>query len=182
MLVRPTIHRNQWHLCLGVYSSTFIQNTSRHTIRSSWCLQKFFNCLSTQALAKSISCDQSILLRYSRVSHSWCVYTVHSTLTGWAASHQVRAFHSLIYYSWMSLEWTTVNHSKPHGLKKTQSSPVVWGSHWGRRRLSMSPARRRRMYDEVTPSSGKNQWHAGWVGNFVYCRLKMWKFSNWSNE
>ena len=86
-------------------------------------------------------------------SHSWCVFTVHSTLTGHDASHQVRALHSLIYYSWMSLEWTTVGHSKPHGLKKSQISPVVWGSNSGRRRRTLSLARWRRMYDEVTLSS-----------------------------
>jgi len=40
---------------------------SRHSTSSSWSLQNLITCLSMQALAKSISCDQSFLLRYTWV-------------------------------------------------------------------------------------------------------------------
>jgi len=39
----------------------------RHSTNSSWILQNVITCLSIQAVAKSISCDQSFLLRYTWV-------------------------------------------------------------------------------------------------------------------
>jgi len=175
--------RNKWHLCLEVYRSILIQHNYLATppvdlgVCKTWSLV----CLCKHSLNPSIVTNL-FYLDTSECSHSWCICTVHSTLTGCDASHQVRALHSLIYYSFMSLEWTTVGHSTPHGLKKSQSSPVVWGSHSGRRRRNLSPARWRRMYDEVILSSGKHQWYAGRVRHFACCRLRMWKFGHWANE
>ena len=63
---------------------------------------KLENFLSMEAIDKSIIFDQTFCLNTLQLSHSYCVYTIHSTLTGCTAGHQVRALHSLIYYSLMS--------------------------------------------------------------------------------
>jgi hypothetical protein len=157
MIIHLTMHRNQWHLCLEVYRSTFIQHTYLATppVHLGACKTRSLVCLCKHLLNPSFWTNP-FCLDTLKFSHSCCVCTFHSTLTGCDASHQVRALHSLIYYSWMSLEWTTVGRSKPHGLKNSQSSPVVWGPHSGRRRRSLSLVRWRRLYDEVTLSSGKH--------------------------
>jgi hypothetical protein len=181
-IIHPTKHLNQWHLCLEVYRSTLIQHTYLATppVHLGVCKTWSLVCLCRHSLTPSVVTNP-LCLDTLEWSDSWCVCTVHSTLTGCDASHQVRAFYSLIYYSWMSLEWTIVGHSTPHSLKKSQSSNVVWGRNLSRRRRTLSLARWR-MYDELTLSSGKHKWYAVWVGHFAYCRLRIWKFSHWANE
>ena len=160
---------------LDVYSSTFIHYIYLGTtpVHLRVCKTWPHPFLCKHLLNPSVLANP-FYLNTLECSHTWCECTVHSTLTGCDAIHQVCALHSLIYYSWMSLEWTTVGHSKPHCLKKSKPSPVFWGRHLGRRRRTLSLVRWRRMYDEVTLSSGKHQWYAGWVGHSAYCRLKMW--------
>jgi hypothetical protein len=147
------MYRNQWRLCLEVYKNTLIEHTNLTTspghlgVYKTWSLV----CRCKNLLNPSAVTYRFCLYTLQR-SHLSCVYTVHNTLTGYEAGHQVRTLHSSIYYSWMSPEWTTVCHPK-HGLKKFQSSPVVWG----RRRHALSLALCRRMFNEATPSSGKHQ-------------------------
>jgi hypothetical protein len=166
----------------GVQKHFDLTHLSRHSTSLSWILQNLITCLSMQALAKSISCDQSVLLRYTWVfSLVMRMYRPRYIYRVWRESpSSCTSF--LIYYSWMSLVWTTVGHSTPHGLKKSQSSPVVWGRHSGRRRRTLSLARWKRMCGGIVLSSVKHQWYAGWVGHVAYCRLRMWKFSHWANE
>ena len=136
MLFHPTMHRNQWHLYFEVYRSTLIQHTYLATPRDhlgvykTWSLVCLCKHLPNRLVVTNVFCLDTL-----GCSHSLCVYTVHSTLTGYDEVHQVRKLHSLIYYFWMSPEWTTVSHSTPHGLKKFQSSPVFWGPYSGRQRL-----------------------------------------------
>ena len=70
----------------------------RYSNSSSCSLQNLITCLSMQALANSSSCDQSFCLDALEYSHSLCGYTVHSTLTGYDASHQVRGLHPWEYH------------------------------------------------------------------------------------
>jgi len=51
----------------GVQKHFHSTHLSRHSTSSSWSLQNLITCLSMQALAKSISCEQSFLLRYTWV-------------------------------------------------------------------------------------------------------------------
>ena len=136
-MVHPTMRRNQWHLCLEVYRSTLIHHLFRHSTSSSWSLQNLISCLSTQALVKSMTCDQSFCLDALECSHSWCAYTVHSTLTGYVASHQAVALHSWLYHFWMSQEWTTAFRLTLRDQKEFQSSLPVWGYPWGRFRRTL---------------------------------------------
>ena len=159
MLVHPTMHRNQWHLCMEVYRSTLIQHTYLATPPFHLGVYKTLSlvCLCKH-LPNPLVVTNLFCLDKLECYHSWCVYTVHSTLTEYDAGHQIRTLNSLIYYFWLSQEWTTVSHSTPHGLKKFQPSPVVWGPYSGRRGRTLPLARWSRMYDEATPSSGKHQW------------------------
>jgi len=174
MLVHSKMHRNQWHLCLGVYKNNFIQHTYHATPPIHFGV---YNTLSLVCLCKQSLNPLAVTNRFCldtlECCHSWFVYTVHSTLTKYGAGHQFRAIYSSIYYSWMSQEWTTLGHSTPHGLKKFQSSPVVWGPHSERWRRTLSLAWWRGMYGEATPSPGKHQWYSGWIGHFVYCTIRM---------
>jgi len=164
-LIHLTMHRNQWHLCLEVYRSTLIQHNYLATppvhlgVYKTWSLV----CLGI-ALAKSISCDQSFLLRYTWVfslvmpiyrpqyiERVWC----------WSPSSCTSFFDILL------LNLIRMNHCR--SFKTTWSEevpyfPVVWGPHSDRWRSTLSHARWRRMYDQATPPSGKTQWHADWVG------------------
>jgi len=145
-LATPQVH-------LGVYKTWSLVYLCKHSVNPLDVTNLF--CLDT------IEC-----------SDSWCVYTVHSKLTGYDAGNLVRAIHSCIYFSWMSAEWITVVHWISHDQEKFQSSPVVWGRHSGRWR-PLSLARCSRMYEDLNPPSGKHQWYAGWLGQFANCRLRI---------
>ena len=145
----------------------------RHSTSSSWSLQNLITCLSIQALANSSSCDQSFYLDALEFWHSWCGCTVHSTLTGYDASHQVRALHPWEYHFWISPGWTTVSRLEPHDLMNFQSLLAVWGHHSGRWWRTLSLARWESRYCVVTTTSEKYQWNAGWGGHFAYCTLRV---------
>jgi len=49
----------------GVQKHFDSTHLSHQSTISSWILQNLTTCLSMQALAKSISCDQTVLLRYT---------------------------------------------------------------------------------------------------------------------
>jgi len=161
----------------GTRKHFYSTNSSRHSSSSSWSLQNLITCLSMQALAKSISCDQMSLLRYTRVfSLVMPMYRPQYIDRVWheSPSSCTSIFDILLF------NVTRMKHCssfKPHCLKKSQFSPVVWCSHSGRQKRTLFLARWRRMYDYVTLPHVKHQWYAGWVGHFAYCRLRMWKFS-----
>ena len=77
--------------------------------KSSWSLPFLITSLSMQALTNSNSSGNLFYLEALECSQSWCGYTVHSTLTGYVAGHQVRAFHFWAYHFLMSPEWTTAS-------------------------------------------------------------------------
>ena len=124
----------------GVQKHFDSTHLSRHSTSSGYSLQNLIICMSMQALAKSIRCAISFCLITLECSHSWCVCTVHRTVTGCDASHQVREYHSLICYTWMSQESNVVGHSKPHVLKKSKTLSVFWVPHSRRRRRTLSLA------------------------------------------
>ena len=153
----------------GVQKDLDSTHLLRHSTSSSWILQNLITCLSMEALAISISYDQFFYLDALECSHSWCGYTVHITLTGYDASHQVRVLQPWEYHFWISPGWTTVCRLAPRGLKNFKSSPAVWGHRSGRWRRTLSLARWESRYGVETTTSGKHQWNAGWGGHFAYC-------------
>jgi len=147
-LVHPTMHWSRWHLCLVVYRSTLTQHTYLATPELHIAVYKTWSlvCLCKHSLSP-LDVTNRFCLHTIKCSDWWCVYIVHRPLTGYDAGHQLCALHSLINYSWILPEWTTVGHSTPHCLTKFPSSPVVWVPHSGRWRRTLSLARWRRMYD-----------------------------------
>ena len=124
-LVHPTMYRNQWNFCLEVYRSISIEHSYLANppfqlgVYNTWSIV----CPCKHLLNTSVVTNH-FCLDTLECSHSWCVYTDNSKLTGYDVGHQVHVLHSSIHYSCMSPEWTTVCHSPPHGLKKFQSWPV----------------------------------------------------------
>jgi hypothetical protein len=168
IIIRKTtvLYFNPFHNVLKsmAFVSGEVQKDSdwKHLLRHSkslFCsLPYLITSLSILPLAKSIHCDQSFLLRHTWVfSLVMRIYIVHSTLTGYVVSLQVRALHSWVYHFWMSPEWTTLLRLTLHDLKNFQFSDAVWGRQcWGRWIHILSLARWDSKCDEVTPSSGKH--------------------------
>ena len=101
---------------------------SRHSKISSWILYKLISCVSMQALATSIGCDQSFHLDTVVCSHSWCVYNVRNT---WRVMTLFSNFVYLIlrYIILNATKRNHCNHLKRHVLKKVQSTHVFWGRY-----------------------------------------------------
>ena len=157
----------------GVRKDFSRKHLFHHSTRSSWSLLNLITCLFMQALPNSIRYAKSVLLRSTwvfslvmRIYRSQCIDRV------WR-DHLVRARHLLIYYLWMSPEWTTVCNLTAHDLKELQFSFEVWGYHPSRGKPSLSPFRWCGRYAAVTskPTSGKHQWYAGWEGQLTYWKL-----------
>ena len=87
----------QWHMCLRVYKSIQIQSTYFVTLKvhlgacSIWSLLCIIKHLTVPSAVTNLSKLDAL-----ECSHSWCVCTVHSILTGNVVVHQVCAQHSWI--------------------------------------------------------------------------------------
>jgi len=110
----------------GVQKHIDSTHLSAHSSKSSRALQNLIVCLFMQAIVPS-DVTEYFCSNTLEFSHSWCVYTVHNTLTVYDLGHEVCVGHSLICYTSMSPEWKTVRHSTSSGPKMFHSSPVVWG-------------------------------------------------------
>ena len=152
----------QKHLFVNNYSTTLADHLGDCWIWLLVCLCKY--------LLIPLDIPNIFYVEVPECSHSRCGYTAQSAQTVY---HLVRALHLLVYYLWMSPEWTTVCHLTAHNLKALQSSLEVWGYHQRRGRPSLSPLRWGSRYAEVTfkPTPGKHQWYTGWAAKLTYYKL-----------
>jgi len=139
----------------------------QHSTNSSWSLHYLITFRYIHALPKSVSRDQSFLLSYAWVfSLVMRIYRPQYIDRVWRESpSSCNSF--LDYKSWMLPDWTTECHLTPDNLKKFQSSLAVWGHRSGRWRCSLFVGGWKGMYVELSPSSGKHYWYAGWAGHCI---------------